>query len=87
MSDRKRSTWRDSKAPNGANGVTEASEPTATLTHVMPETPVFQAYRGTDPPRFANPAELEYAKILERYGVRGSTSRRRSCWSATRRVE
>ena len=36
----------------------------------MPETPVFQAYCGTEPPRFANPAELEYAKILDWYGVR-----------------
>jgi len=36
----------------------------------MPETPVFQAYCGTEPPRFANPAELEYAKILDWYGIR-----------------
>jgi hypothetical protein len=36
---------------------------------VLPETPVFQAYRGHDLPRFANPAELEYARILEWYGV------------------
>jgi len=36
----------------------------------MPETPVFQAYCGTEPPRFANPAELEYAKMLDWYGVR-----------------
>ena len=35
----------------------------------MPETPVFQAYCGTEPPRFANPAELEYAKILDWYGI------------------
>ena len=33
------------------------------------ETPTFQAYRGTDPPRFVNEAELEYAKILDYYGV------------------
>ena len=39
------------------------------MTRVLPETPVFQAYRGQDPPRFANPAELEYARILEWYGV------------------
>ena len=39
------------------------------MTRVLPETPVFQAYRGEDPPRFANPAELEYARILEWYGV------------------
>jgi hypoxanthine phosphoribosyltransferase len=36
---------------------------------VLPETLVFQAYRGSVPPRFANPAELEYAKILDWYGV------------------
>ena len=35
----------------------------------MPETPVFQAYCGTEPPRFANAAELEYAKILDWYGI------------------
>ena len=46
-----------------------ASGVTATLTEVVPETPVFQAYRGHDTPRFANPVELEYAKILEWYGV------------------
>ena len=33
------------------------------------ETPDFQAYRGAEPPRFANPAELEYAKIVDWYGV------------------
>jgi hypoxanthine phosphoribosyltransferase len=33
------------------------------------ETPEFQAYRGTEPPRFVNEAELEYAKILDYYGV------------------
>ena len=29
----------------------------------------FQAYRGFDPPRFANRVELECAKILDWYGV------------------
>jgi hypothetical protein len=33
------------------------------------ETPNFQAYRGEEPPRFVNEAELEYAKILDYYGV------------------
>src|SRR5438874_12593018 len=33
------------------------------------ETPVFQAYQGTEPPRFASPAELECAKVLDYYGV------------------
>jgi len=37
---------------------------------VVPETPVFQAYCGSEPPRFANPAELEYAKVLDWYGIR-----------------
>ena len=35
----------------------------------MLETPDFQAYRGSEPPRFANRAELECAKILDYYGV------------------
>jgi hypoxanthine phosphoribosyltransferase len=47
----------------------KSSEAIATLTEVAAETPVFQAYRGTEPPRFANPAELEYAKILDWYGI------------------
>src|SRR5215472_16818540 len=47
----------------------KSSEASATLTAVASETPVFQAYRGAEPPRFANPAELEYAKILDWYGV------------------
>jgi hypoxanthine phosphoribosyltransferase len=33
------------------------------------ETPDFQAYCGDKPPRFVNAAELEYAKILDYYGV------------------
>ena len=33
------------------------------------ETPVFRAYRGDAPPRFANEAELECAKLLDYYGV------------------
>ena len=33
------------------------------------ERPVFQAYRGDEPPRFANEAELECAKVLDYYGV------------------
>jgi hypoxanthine phosphoribosyltransferase len=35
----------------------------------MLETPVFQAYCGGSPPRFANLAELECAKVLDFYGV------------------
>jgi hypoxanthine phosphoribosyltransferase len=33
------------------------------------DTPVFQAYRGSEPPRFASAAELECAKVLDYYGV------------------
>jgi hypothetical protein len=39
------------------------------LTTVTLETPDFQAYRGSQPPRFANRAELECAKILDYHGV------------------
>jgi hypothetical protein len=46
-----------------------ASGLSATLAEVVPETPVFQAYRGSEQPRFANPAELEYAKVLDWYGI------------------
>ena len=31
--------------------------------------PVFQAYQGTEPPRFASQAELECAKVLDYYRV------------------
>jgi hypothetical protein len=46
-----------------------ASEPVATLASVVPETPVFQAYCGSEPPRFQNEAELEYAKVLDWHGI------------------
>jgi hypoxanthine phosphoribosyltransferase len=36
---------------------------------VRDESPVFQAYRGKDPPRFANRVEVECAKILDYYGI------------------
>ena len=29
----------------------------------------FRAYRGEEPPRFVNEAELEYAKILDYHGI------------------
>ena len=41
----------------------------ATLAEVVPETPDFQAYCGSEPPRFASQAELECAKVLDYYGV------------------
>ncbi len=45
------------------------SEAAAILAGVALEMPDFQAYLGDDPPRFANEAELECAKILDYYGV------------------
>jgi hypoxanthine phosphoribosyltransferase len=33
------------------------------------DSPAFQAYRGTEPPRFASAAELECAKVLDYYRV------------------
>ena len=36
---------------------------------MRPETPDFQVYRGAEPPRFVNEAELECAKLLDFYGV------------------
>lgn len=33
------------------------------------ETPVFQAYCGAEPPRFANRSELECAKVLDYYRI------------------
>jgi hypothetical protein len=36
---------------------------------VREESPVFQAYCGSKPPRFANRSELECAKILDYYGI------------------
>ncbi len=40
------------------------------MAQVRVESPVFQAYCGTEPPRFANRVELECARILDYYGVR-----------------
>lgn len=33
------------------------------------DTLAFRAYRGVEPPRFANPIEVECAKILDFYGI------------------
>ena len=33
------------------------------------DTPPFQAYQGSDAPRFASQAELECAKVLDYYGI------------------
>jgi hypoxanthine phosphoribosyltransferase len=35
----------------------------------LPESAPFQAYRGSEPPRFVNGAELECARILDWYGI------------------
>ncbi len=45
------------------------SEAIGTLMPVRVESPVFQAYCGTEPPRFANRIELECAKILDYYRI------------------
>jgi hypoxanthine phosphoribosyltransferase len=52
------------------SAVRAPSEEAATLAQVRVESPVFQAYCGSEPPRFANRIELECAKILDYYGVR-----------------
>ncbi len=57
---------RDRRAQGGQS---RSSGVVATLDVVRLETPDFQAYCGAEPPRFANPAELEYAKILDWYGI------------------
>ena len=62
MSDRQRPQGKDFRDSG-------ASEPVATLATVVPETPVFQAYCGSEPPRFQNDAELEYAKVLDWHGI------------------
>ncbi len=41
-----------------------------TLVKVPVESAVFQAYCGSEPPKFANRSELECAKILDYYGIR-----------------
>src|SRR5688500_8798273 len=49
-----------------------ASEGVGTLEEVPapnPESTKFQAYRGSEPPRFVNGAELECARILDWYGI------------------
>jgi hypothetical protein len=68
LRDRQRPQGRDSRGSISASGLW-ASEPIATLASVALETPVFQAYCGSEPPRFQNPAELEYAKVLDWHGI------------------
>jgi hypoxanthine phosphoribosyltransferase len=45
------------------------SAPVATVILVQEETAGFQAYCGTDRPRFVNRAELEVAKLLDFYRI------------------
>src|SRR3989440_12437065 len=60
----------DRQRPQGEDySSSRASEAVGILPSVVSETPVFQAYRGAEPPRFANPAELEYAKVLDWHGI------------------
>lgn len=54
------SRLRDESGPSGL---------VASLVAVGSETERFQAYRGSEPPRFANRVEVECAKILDWYGV------------------
>jgi hypothetical protein len=55
--------------PARSRGREGASEAPAILTALKSDTPDFQAYRGTEPPSFANDAELECAKVLDYHGV------------------
>jgi hypoxanthine phosphoribosyltransferase len=43
--------------------------PLVPLARVGSENPKFQVYRGHEPPRFQNDAELECAKVFDYYGV------------------
>jgi len=45
------------------------SVPGATVVPVAAETVGFQAYCGSEPPRFVNRSELEVAKLLDFYGI------------------
>ncbi len=45
------------------------SGPGSILTALKSDAPDFQVYRGSEPPQFANDAELECAKVLDYYGV------------------
>ena len=64
---------RESRLPRGKHRA--EIQTTRRPTRVVPwpqvalETPHFQAYQGEGTPRFVNEAELEYAKILDYYGI------------------
>src|ERR1700722_3485621 len=68
--------WRSERCAIFRIGSTQRSlellrRPAALLrwSPVALETHPFQAYRGEGVPSFANPAEFEYAKMLDYYGV------------------
>ena len=60
---------RDPEHDRSLRRLPGSSEAVGTLVQVQEERPAFQAYCGTDPPRFANRIEVECAKILDYYGV------------------
>src|SRR5262249_54418668 len=62
---------RHTRSVGGGGGRISPRHPDSLIPccHVTLETPHFQAYRGEEPPRFVNEAELEYAKILDYHGV------------------
>ena len=55
--------------PGSSRREIEPSGHVASLCAVGPESQRFQAYRGTDPPRFANGSSWSARKILDCYGV------------------
>jgi len=67
-------TWRRATAtadPAGraSTGPSEADATLGTVRESPTETSPFQAYRGSEPPRFVNGAERECAQILDWYGI------------------
>jgi hypothetical protein len=68
--DRRREPRRDDPVMYAPGGIPRRNPSTLLpLEEVAPEIPDFQAYRGSEPPKFANRAELECAKIFDFYGV------------------
>ena len=63
---------RNGRSLTAICGKSRLSEAVATLGTVPAsprETTPFQAYRGSEPPRFVNAAERECAQILDWYGI------------------
>jgi len=52
---------QSSRGPSGLSATVNA--------RMSAETPVFEAYCGVGPPKFANAAELECARILDFHGI------------------